>query len=376
MDNRRFLAELMEAVEDISADAIMDGLPWNWTSYGGYLDAVQALRPALNVVGMVGHSPVRVEAMGDKSMDEGVQASDEELKEIARLVHESVAEGAVGFSTSRILMHRVPDGRSTPGTWANAREMETIQHAALDAGGAGTVFQVVPDLWTRRESELQMIERAAELGCRVLMVCGATFDGDGWDVGTFGEFLARNNSDGRRMASICQARPGGVLFGLYSFLGFATPAWRQLRKLPTMADRLEALRHAATRKRLIDEAKQSGFMFGFAPEKIHPLGTDERPVYDLDCTASLAHLAERDGKDAVDLYVERLIASEGRELFHGWGSEVPTEQWRYLQDQHCIPMLGDAGAHVTMIMDADSPTIMRARVGGRSSVAFGGQGGA
>ena len=78
----------------------------------------------------------------------------------------------------------------------------------------------------------------------------------------------------------------------------------------------------------------------------------------------------------MDLYVERLIASEGRELFHGWGSEVPTEQWRYLQDQHCIPMLGDAGAHVTMIMDADSPTIMRARVGGRSSVAFGGQGGA
>ena len=33
--NRRYLAELMEAVEDIAADAIMDGLPWNWTSYGG-----------------------------------------------------------------------------------------------------------------------------------------------------------------------------------------------------------------------------------------------------------------------------------------------------------------------------------------------------
>ena len=30
--NHRLLAELMEAVEDIAADAIMDGLPWNWTS--------------------------------------------------------------------------------------------------------------------------------------------------------------------------------------------------------------------------------------------------------------------------------------------------------------------------------------------------------
>ena len=36
--NHRYLAELMESVEDIAADAIMDGLPWNWESYGEYLD--------------------------------------------------------------------------------------------------------------------------------------------------------------------------------------------------------------------------------------------------------------------------------------------------------------------------------------------------
>ena len=40
--NRRYLAELMEAVEDISADAIMDGLPWDWTSYGEYLVGIAA----------------------------------------------------------------------------------------------------------------------------------------------------------------------------------------------------------------------------------------------------------------------------------------------------------------------------------------------
>ena len=63
----RYLAELMEAVEDIAADAIMDGLPWNWNSYGEYLDTIQSLKPALNVVGLVGHSAIRFEAMGDKS---------------------------------------------------------------------------------------------------------------------------------------------------------------------------------------------------------------------------------------------------------------------------------------------------------------------
>ena len=101
--NRRYLAELMEAVEDIAADAIMDGLPWDWSSYGEYLDSVQALKPALNIVGLVGHSAVRYEAMGDRSMDEGEQPTDKELAHITKMVRESVEAGAVGFSTSRFL---------------------------------------------------------------------------------------------------------------------------------------------------------------------------------------------------------------------------------------------------------------------------------
>src|SRR5512139_1087204 len=38
-NDRQFLAEMMESVEDIPADSIMDGLEWDWESYGEYLDA-------------------------------------------------------------------------------------------------------------------------------------------------------------------------------------------------------------------------------------------------------------------------------------------------------------------------------------------------
>ena len=138
--NHRLLAELMEAVEDIGANAIMDGLPWNWSSYGEYLDSVQSLKPALNIVGLAGHSAIRFEAMGDKSMDEGVQATPSELEHIKRLVKESVEEGAVGFSTSRFLGHHVPDGRLTPGTWADLNETRAIQQAIIDGGGARVVY--------------------------------------------------------------------------------------------------------------------------------------------------------------------------------------------------------------------------------------------
>mgnify|MGYP003322671911 CR=1 FL=1 len=177
--NRRYLAELMEAVEDIAADAIMDGLPWDWSSYGEYLDSVQALKPALNIVGLVGHSAVRYEAMGDRSMDEGEQPTDKELAHITKMVRESVEAGAVGFSTSRFLQHTVPDGRCTPGTWADLRETKAIQEAVVAGGGVGAVYQSANDMATRYQTELQMFRDGMDAGCQVLFSGGAGGEGDG-----------------------------------------------------------------------------------------------------------------------------------------------------------------------------------------------------
>ena len=45
-DERVFLAEMMESVEDVPRDAILDGLPWDWETYPEYLDSVERMRPA------------------------------------------------------------------------------------------------------------------------------------------------------------------------------------------------------------------------------------------------------------------------------------------------------------------------------------------
>ena len=198
--NRRYLAELMESVEDISADAIMDGLPWDWNSYGEYLDSINALNPALNIVGLVGHSSVRYEAMGDKSMDEGVQPDDAELDYMVKMVRESMEAGAVGFSTSRFLLHKVPDGRCTPGTWADLRETKAIQEAVIAGGGIGSMFQSANDMATRFETELEMFRDGMNLGCQVLFSGGTGPQGDGgvgrWDYAAADWINPLTTSDG------------------------------------------------------------------------------------------------------------------------------------------------------------------------------------
>lgn len=353
----RYLAELMEAVEDIAADAIMDGLPWNWNSYGEYLDTLESLNPTLNVVGLAGHSAIRFEAMGDKSCDEGVQADEKELARIVELVKESVSEGAVGFSTSRFLGHRVPDGRLTPGTWADARETTAIQQAVVEAGGRGALFQVAPDMQKRYEIEREMFETGAKLGCQVLFSGGTGGEGDG-GVSRWSEFLGRNNDAGNRITSICHTRPSGSFFGLAQQAFLQTPAWKAMMKLPTIKDRVDVLRDPATRKTLIQEAKEAGG-FGKMANILHPLGLGEHPEYDLERKSSMQQLADASGKDPVDVYVERLLESEGRELWNLWAFGGSLEnQWKYMQLPHVIPMLGDAGAHVGQFTDADSPTFL------------------
>jgi N-acyl-D-aspartate/D-glutamate deacylase len=357
--NRRYLAELMESVEDIAADAIMDGLPWDWTSYGEYLDSVQSLQPALNVVGLAGHSAIRYEAMGDRSMDEGAQPDDRELEHIAQMVKQSVEEGAVGFSTSRFLLHTVPDGRCTPGTWADLRETKAIQEAIVAGGGHGALFQSANDMQTRFETELQMFRDATDLGCQVLFSGGTGAEGDG-GVARWEAFFEEQNTGGKRLASICHTRPSGAFFGLAQLSPFTkkSAAWRDLMALPSVSARVDALKNATTRANLIAEGIASGDMKHLAP-MLHPFGNEQTPNLDFGRQASLLQLAESAGKDPVEVYVDRLLASEGREFFNYWmfGGNLEN-QWNYMRLPHVVPMLGDAGAHVGFFTDTDSPTVL------------------
>ena len=149
--DREFLACMMETVEDIPKDAILHGLPWNWESYGGYLDALEALRPSINICGLVGHCATRFYVMGERAVEE--PATDDEIRQIAELAGQSVKEGAVGFSTNRLPGHRLPDGRSIPGTFAHRDELRAVAKAVGTYGG---FMQTVSD-FREFDEEMELI---------------------------------------------------------------------------------------------------------------------------------------------------------------------------------------------------------------------------
>ena len=119
---REFLAEMMESVEDIPRDAILEGLPWDWTTYGDYLGWLDRTPKGINVGGLVGHCALRVAAMGERAMVEG-SGTPEDIARMCEMAEEALQSGALGISTSRTLGHVVPDGRPVPGTWAGPDEL-------------------------------------------------------------------------------------------------------------------------------------------------------------------------------------------------------------------------------------------------------------
>ena len=161
--DREFLANMMETVEDIPRDAILNGLAWDWQSYGEYLDSIEKLNPAINIAGLVGHCASRFFVMGERAVDE--DPNEEEIQQIAKLVGESVKQGAVGFSSNRLPGHVLPDGRSIPGTFAKSNELEAI---ARQVGANGGILQFVLNYGNLAEEMDLITTQARAAGTQLL----------------------------------------------------------------------------------------------------------------------------------------------------------------------------------------------------------------
>jgi N-acyl-D-amino-acid deacylase len=351
-NDRQFLAEMMESVEDVPREAILGGMGWDWSTYPEYLDAVENMRPALNMVGMVGHCALRYNVMGERSISDE-PPTPEELNRMRAIAEESVAGGAVGFSTSRILLHVIPDGRYVPGTLAPIDEYLAIADGMNAAGGG--LFQSVNDFATKSDHEFTLLREMARSCGDVLFSGGAGNGTTNALVDVFGSFLAETNAHDGRVTMASQTRPSGTLCGLAQVAPVKGARWKALMMLPTLEDRLTALKNVDVRAGLVEEGKAKGLWYD--PNHIYPLGTGVAPDYSETNGRSVAQRAEQLGVHPVDFVIDRLIASEGKELFNTWFFNRNVDGLeQVLGFENVYPGLADTGAHAGQICDADMST--------------------
>ena len=345
--DREFLAGMMETVEDIPKDAILHGLPWNWESYGGYLDALEALRPSINICGLVGHCATRFYVMGERAVEE--PATDDEIRQIAELAGQSVKEGAVGFSTNRLPGHRLPDGRSIPGTFAHRDELRAVAKAV---GAYGGFMQTVSD-FREFDEEMELIADEARSSRGALFSSAAEIG-----IERLNEKVMAMRAEGLNVTSVTVPRSGGGVGGLATNNFFRTPAWMELREFD-FDGRLNAIRDADYRQRLIAEVKEQGQPVLEGTKRWFWMGDGERPCYTQSLDNSLYAVAQAADEHPVETWLRITDETNGKALFHMRGFNVNLDSLEELiTTEWAMPGLGDAGAHVSQMIDSGWSTFI------------------
>ncbi len=356
------LANAMETVEDIPAACILEGLPWTWEGFGGYLDAVDAMPLGLNAGSYVGDVAVRLYVAGDASCEPDFEATPDQLAEMARLVEDAMEAGALGYSISRSLFHRVPDGRNVPGTWSPPSEFFAIAEP-LGRLGRG-VLEMAP-----RYNELEgNVSRVAEeltwMG-ELSRAIGRPFSFNLQQIKSLGthyrEVIERSveaNASGAQLRPQITPRSVGVLFSFAAnTLLDDLPSFQPLKALD-LDGRLAALRDPAVRERLVEESADKR-VDPYERMYLMPAGAPAR--YDYAPEDSIAALGRAAGTSPTEAYIDAMLESDGRAIVN-W--PVMNEDHDAVRELVTSPTtiigLADAGAHATQIMDASQPTYLLA----------------
>ena len=364
---RDWLIGLMEGVEDIPGTALAEGIDWAWESFPEYLDALERTPRALDIAAQVPHGAVRAYIMGERGATD-VDANADERAGMAALVKEAIAAGAVGFSTSRTVLHRSIDGEVVPGTTADALELTTIADAMGEAGGG--VFEVASDL-APESAELAWMDHIIDRAhCKVTYACVQNDD----DPIQWQRLLAHATRRGGGIFPQVAIRPPGVLMcleGIHPFTG--RPSYRALAHLPLPA-RVAEMRKAEVRARILSEAGPRParllrllFMEGKAMastirdyDRVFWLG--DPPEYEPAPELSIQAIAARAGISPEAAAYDRLLEANGKAFlysplfnYHAGNYDVAREMMLH---PNTILGISDGGAHCGMICDASAPTYL------------------
>ncbi len=175
---RDYVIDVMSTVEAIPRDALVQGVPWGWSSIEEYFARLDRLAPLANFATYAGHVAIRAAVMGVEGARERV-ATQAEVERIAAAVGRAVELGAVGFSTDQVSDNVGPGGTRLPGQVCADDELLAVA-AALGHGRGPGIFAMAPRALlaadrTARAADLEWHLRLAAASGRPVVV-GPVFD--------------------------------------------------------------------------------------------------------------------------------------------------------------------------------------------------------
>ncbi len=361
-EDREMLINLMESVEDIPGSALAEGINWEWESFPEYLDALDKMPRAIDVGAQVPHCSVRAYVMGERCMTEKT-ANAEDIEAMKDIVAEGLKAGAIGFSTSRTMVHLTKDNQPIPGTFAGEEEMRGMGEAIQKAGHG--VIELSSD-FTEDDADLGWMRKVSkEYNVPISMnVVQVPFRPTHYREVL--ENIDAANDDGAELYAQVSGRTVGLLLTLEGTVNpfTAKPSYREIAELP-LEERVRIMKDPAFKEKILSEKNADdivpiGVMILASIGNMFRLG--DEPDYEPPQEESLASLAEAQGITPEELAYEILLENEGRGAIYFPLVNYTDGNFDAIREMMMHPKaimgLSDGGAHCGVICDVSMPSFM------------------
>ena len=361
-DKHDWLIQLMEGVEDIPGSAMHEGIKWGWESFGEYLDTIDRMPRAIDIGAQVPHGPLRAYVMGERGAKNDV-ANDDDIAQMAAIVKGGLQAGALGFSTSRTLLHKSSDGEFVPGTFASKEELFGIARVLAEVGHG--VFQCASE-HTQMPKEFQWMKVvAAETGRPVIFTLSQTdMMPDLWK-----QILALLEEAAAADIPIFAQTAGRAIGVMMCWRGtahpFATyPSWQAIKDLPWPEQRTRLQDPEFRAAMLAEQPLDMGFFANFVTrsfDKMYRMGP-EGIEYEPLPSQSIAQLSLATGRRPQEIAYDALMERDGEAMLYFPLFNYANKNLDHLRTLHMHPRvkmgLSDAGAHCGAVCDGGMPTFM------------------
>jgi N-acyl-D-aspartate/D-glutamate deacylase len=355
-----YTRRMMSRVEGMALVALEEGAPWNWHSFGEYLDALEG-RIAVNAGFMVGHCALRRYVMGPQAV--GGQPSQEQLAAMVRLLREAMDAGAWGLSTTQSTSHSDGDGQPVASRHAQPAELLALSRAVGECEGTQIEAIVAGCLDQFSDAEIDLFVEMSAAAGRPL----------NWNVLTIDAAVPERVP--RQLLASEQARKAGgrvvaltmpILTPMNMSLGTfcalnLIPGWGPVLGLP-VPERIERLRDPEVRAELLRRArsKEAGVFRRLSNFGRYVIG-DTYSEANAGLTGRVVNdIAEERGQEPFACLVEICANDELRTVLWPMPTDNDPASWALRAEtwQHEDVLLGgsDAGAHLDRMCGAPYTT--------------------
>ena len=361
-DKHAWLIGLMEGVEDIPGAAMHEGIQWGWESFPEYLNAIEKTPHAIDFGTQIPHGALRGYVMGDRGAANEA-ATPDDIAAMYRLVREALEAGALGFSTSRTLLHKAIDGRPVPGTFAERDELFGIGRALRDTGRG--IFQLAADHLSVPEELDWMGALSLEMNRPVMFNLSQTDQAPHLWRDLITKLEETQRAGARVYGQVAGRSIGIVMNWQLTAHPFAThPSFLRLMN-KSAEEKLAAVRDPEFRAQVMKETPiHLGDFETFVTStysKMFGLG-DSGVDYEPEAAQSVQAIAEKLGRSPKEVAWDLMAGDDGQAMLYFPLFNYADGDLEALYELHQHPLtrmgLSDAGAHCGAICDGGMPTFM------------------